>query len=72
MLFIMSCPSIPHYHAKKATDLIKKAFKKAYLFNPDPIHKALWNVACNCVAVKLEINKGRYRYIWQSSYPKVD
>ena len=62
------CPTIPHYHAKKATFLIKKAFKKAYLFNPDPIHKALWNIACNCVAVKSDINKGRY--IWQSSYNK--
>ncbi len=60
------CPTIPHYHAKKATVLIEKAFKKAYLFNPDPIHKALWNIACNCVAVKSDIKRGRY--IWQSSY----
>ena len=59
-------PTIPHYHAKKATELIKKAFKKAYLFNPDPIHKALWNIACNCVAVKSDIKKERY--IWQSLY----
>ena len=62
------CPTIPHYHAKKATVLIKKAFKKVYLFNPDPIPKALWNIACNCVAVKSEINEGRY--IWQSAYDK--
>ena len=65
------CPTIPHYHAKKATVLIKKAFNKAYLFNPDPIPKALWNIACNCVAVKSEI-KGENggRYIWQASYNK--
>jgi len=62
------CPTIPHYHAKKATISIKKAFNKAYLFNPDPIHKALWNIACNCIAVKSETNEGRY--IWQSSYKK--
>ena len=62
------CPTIPHYHAKKATVLIKKAFKKAYLFNPDPIHKAIWNIACNCVAVKQDDNGERY--IWQSSYSK--
>ena len=54
------CPTIPHYHAKKATFLIKKAFKKAYLYNPDPIPKALWNIACNCVAVKFDKKKGRY------------
>ena len=64
------CPSIPHYHAKKATFFIKKNFKKAYLYNPDPIHKALWNIACNCVAVKSDIESGRY--IWQSSYKIVD
>ena len=60
------CPTIPHYHAKKATVLIKKAFKKAYLYNPDPIHKALWNVACNCIAVKSQRKEGTY--IWQSFY----
>ena len=62
------CPTIPHYHARKATLLIKKEFREAYLFNPDPIHKALWNIACNCVAVKSEIKEGRY--IWESSYKR--
>ena len=62
------CPTIPHYHARRATLAIKKSYKKAYLFNPDPIHKALWNIACNCIAVKPDINQGKY--IWQSSYKK--
>ncbi len=62
------CPSIPHYYAREATLVIKKEFNKAYLFNPDPIHKALWNIACNCIAVKSDIQKGKY--IWQSSYKK--
>ncbi len=62
------CPSIPHYHAKKVTLIIKKEFKKAYLFNPDPIHKALWNIACNCIAVTSDIDEGKY--IWQSSYKR--
>ena len=62
------CPTIPHYYATKATLAIKKAFNKAYLYNPDPIHKALWNIACNCIAVKSDIDEGRY--IWQSSYKK--
>ncbi len=61
-------PTIPHYHAKKATVFIRKAFKKAYLYNPDPIPKALWNIACNCVAVKSDTKRGRY--IWQSLYQK--
>ena len=62
------CPTVPHYHARNATVAIKKAFNKAYLFNPDPIPKALWNIACNCIAVKSDINQGRY--IWQSYYKK--
>ena len=42
---------------------IKKAFPKVYLFNSTPIHKALWNIASNCIAVKRE--EGTARYFWQ-------
>ena len=55
-------PTIPHYHAKEATLAIKKAFPKVYLYNPTPIYKALWNVACNCIAVKAD--KDNERYLW--------
>ncbi|WP_269623525.1 fatty acid desaturase [Prochlorococcus marinus] len=61
-------PTIPHYHAIEATIAIKKAFPKAYLYNPTPIHKALWNIACNCIAVQSEKNEGQY--IWKNSYTK--
>ena len=64
------CPTIPHYHAKEATRKIRKAFNKVYLYNPVPIHRALWNIACNCIAVKSDIHKGKY--IWQSSYQNDD
>ncbi len=57
-------PGIPHYHAKKATSAIRKAFPKIYLFNPTPIHKALWHIAANCVAVKKEPKCSRY--IWHN------
>jgi len=60
--------NIPHYHAKKATIAIKKAFPKIYLYNPEPIYKSLWNVACNCIAVDSKVHKGLY--IWKSSYSK--
>tara|TARA_Y100001968_G_scaffold298007_1_gene307542 strand:+ start:4355 stop:5455 length:1101 start_codon:yes stop_codon:yes gene_type:complete len=56
-------PTIPHYHAKEATNAIKKAFPKIYLYNPTPINKALWNIARNCIAVKAE--EGTGRYFWQ-------
>ncbi len=58
-------PQIPHYHAKEATIALKKAFPKAYLFNSVPIHKALWNIAVNCIAVELDENSGKY--IWRRS-----
>ena len=43
--------SIPHYHALEATDALKKAFPDLYLYDPTPIHEALWRVARDCVAV---------------------
>ncbi|WP_320667529.1 fatty acid desaturase [Prochlorococcus sp. MIT 1307] len=55
-------PTIPHYYARKATLEIKKAFPKVYLYNSTPIHKALWNIASNCTAVKKE--EGTARYFW--------
>tara|TARA_B100000965_G_scaffold57364_2_gene43626 strand:+ start:310 stop:1476 length:1167 start_codon:yes stop_codon:yes gene_type:complete len=59
-------PTIPHYYAKEATQVIKKSFPKIYLFSPQPIPQALWHVACNCIAVESNNNNGKY--IWRSSY----
>jgi len=56
-------PTIPHYHAKIATKILKKQFPQIYLYNPTPIHKSLWHIASNCVAVKKE--EGVERYIWK-------
>ena len=44
--------TIPHYHAREATDAIAKAFPDAYLYEPTPVNKALWRVACHCAAVQ--------------------
>ncbi len=63
-------PNIPHYYAKEATLAIKKAFPRIYLYNPDPILKALWNISCNCIAVNSEKNDGKY--IWQTSYRRTN
>jgi len=53
--------TIPHYYAREATDAIKEAFPKAYLYDPTPVHKAIWRVAANCIAVK---RTGDGRYTW--------
>ncbi len=54
--------TIPHYHAREATDAIKAAFPKAYLYDPTPVHKALWRVSQNCLAVQPD-GKGRFQWV---------
>jgi omega-6 fatty acid desaturase (delta-12 desaturase) len=54
--------TIPHYHAREATEATKRAFPHCYLYEPTPIHRALWRVACNCVATR-PIGGGRYAFI---------
>ena len=56
-------PTVPHYHARLATRILKNKFPKVYLFNPTPIHKSLWHIATNCVAVKKDNDIDRY--IWK-------
>merc|ERR1711924_416077 len=43
--------TIPHYHAKEATEALATAFPHIYLYDPTPLHKALWRVSRDCVAV---------------------
>ena len=45
-------PRMAHYHAQEATEAIKKAFPDLYLFDPTPVHVALWRVLRNCISVK--------------------
>jgi fatty acid desaturase len=55
--------TIPHYHAAEATEAIAKAFPKAYLYDPTPIHKAAWRVAADCVAVQKQPEEGKYVWV---------
>jgi len=48
------CSSLPHYNAIEATAAIKKAFPNHYLYDPTPIHEALWRIASKCVVVRKE------------------
>ena len=53
--------NIPHYEAWKATSALAANFPDHYLYDPTPIHLALWRVASKCVAVeKLPGSKGAY------------
>lgn len=46
------CSRIPHYHAAEATRAIKRSFPQHYLYDPTPVHKALWRVATKCYEVR--------------------
>jgi fatty acid desaturase len=46
------CSRVPHYHAKEATEAIRKAFPEHYLYDPTPITRALWRVASKCAEVE--------------------
>jgi len=52
------CSTIPHYKAKKATEALKEHFPEFYLYDPTPVHKALWRISSRCTAVqKVEASK---------------
>jgi omega-6 fatty acid desaturase (delta-12 desaturase) len=50
-------PRIAHYHAQEATDAIAKKWPHLYLYDPTPVHTALWRVVTNCISVKKINNK---------------
>lgn len=58
-------PTIPHYHAKEVTEILKNKYPDLYLYDPTPIHKALWRVATSCIGVrKMRDRDGMY--VWQN------
>ena len=44
--------TIPHYNALEATKVLKEKFPDLYLYDPTPIHEALWRINTKCIAVK--------------------
>ena len=42
--------TIPHYHAKEATEALKEAFPDLYLYDPTPIVTATWRCASRCTS----------------------
>jgi omega-6 fatty acid desaturase (delta-12 desaturase) len=43
--------TIPHYHAREATEAIAAAYPELYLYDPTPIATATWRVGSKCIAV---------------------
>lgn len=54
--------AIPHYHAREATDAIAAKWPELYLYDPTPVHQALWQTAGKCAAVKQVPEKGVYLF----------
>ncbi len=51
---------IPHYHAVEATEALKTAYPELYRYDPTPVHRALWQVSKDCVAVTETTDGWRY------------
>lgn len=49
--------TIPHYHAKEATEALATAFPDLYLYDPTPIATATWRVGSKCIAVVKQGNE---------------
>lgn len=53
---------IPHYNAWRGNALLKQHYPEFVLYDPTPIHKALWRVASRCGAVRQCPGDGAYYY----------
>lgn len=45
-------PRIPHYNAWEGTRLLRLHYPELVRYDPTPIHRALWRVACRCAVVR--------------------
>ena len=57
---------LPHYHAREATEAIKKVLGSEYRYDKRPVWKALWEAA-KLGAVE-ETEKGTWKYITNNPY----
>lgn len=55
-------PSIPHYNAWEATELLRQRFPDLVRHDPTPIHRALWRVATRCAVVRQLAPGGGFFY----------
>jgi fatty acid desaturase len=55
-------PRIPHYNAWRGNALLKQRFPELVRYDDTPIHKALWRVACGCVAVRFSPGDGAFYF----------
>jgi omega-6 fatty acid desaturase (delta-12 desaturase) len=58
-------PTIPHYHAKEVTEILKEKYPDLYLYDPTPIHEALWRVSTNCIGTK-KMKDRDGMHVWQN------
>jgi fatty acid desaturase len=53
---------IPHYNAWRGNALLRQRFPALVRYDPTPIHRALWRVACDCGAVRRNTSDGTFVY----------
>lgn len=58
--------TIPHYHAKHATEIIKNNYPSLYLYESSPIFQALWRLATKCyITEKVVTNNNEEMYVFK-------
>jgi len=58
--------TIPHYHAKYATEIIKNKYPSLYLYESTPIFQALWRIATKCyITEKIITNNNEELYVFK-------
>jgi len=58
--------TIPHYHAKYATEIIKNKYPSLYLYESTPIFQALWRIATKCyITEKIKTNNNEELYVFK-------
>lgn len=58
--------TIPHYHAKYATEIIKNEYPSLYLYESTPIFQALWRIATKCyITEKMKTNNNDELYVFK-------
>jgi omega-6 fatty acid desaturase (delta-12 desaturase) len=58
--------TIPHYHAKYATEIIKNKYPSLYLYESTPILQALWRIATKCyITEKVITNNNEELYVFK-------
>ncbi|XP_051148912.1 delta(12)-fatty-acid desaturase FAD2 [Andrographis paniculata] len=59
--------TMPHYHAREATEAIKPVLGEYYRFDGTPVYKAVWREARECIYVEAAEEEGGAGVFWYNN-----